>query len=76
MNGTLDVLRYTGEGGKAWPATSGPAEIQLSARQGVPYVPIAGTGTGGHPGTGGRDLRPLQVHGQGQEGVAQEEADR
>jgi hypothetical protein len=41
MNGHLDILRYTGEGGKAWPTTSGPAEIQLSARQGVPYVPIA-----------------------------------
>ncbi len=42
MKGTLDVLRYTGSG---WPATSGPAEIQRSARQGVPYVPIAVAGT-------------------------------
>jgi hypothetical protein len=44
MNGSVDILRYTGEGGNRWPTTSGPAEIQLSARQGVPYVPIAGTG--------------------------------
>ncbi len=42
-NGTLDVLRYTGEGGTKWPATAGPAEIQLSRIQGVPYVPIAGS---------------------------------
>jgi hypothetical protein len=42
-NGTLDILRYTGEGGTKWPATAGPAEIQLSQRQGVPYVPIAGS---------------------------------
>jgi hypothetical protein len=40
MRGTLDVLRYTGQG---WPATAGPAEVQRSARQGVPYVPIRGT---------------------------------
>jgi hypothetical protein len=40
LGGGLDILRYTGEGGKAWPATSGPAEVQRSARQGVPYVPI------------------------------------
>ncbi|MEY2427085.1 MAG: hypothetical protein QOI61_2657, partial [Actinomycetota bacterium] len=40
MKGTLDVLRYTGQG---WPATSGPAEVQRSARQGVPYVPIGGS---------------------------------
>ena len=40
MNGSLDIMRYTGEG---WPANAGPAEIQLSARQGVPYVPITGT---------------------------------
>ena len=39
---SLDILRYTGEGGQRWPATAGPAEIQRSARQGVPYVPIAG----------------------------------
>lgn len=36
-----DILRYTGEGGTRWPATAGPAEVQRSARQGVPYVPIA-----------------------------------
>lgn len=44
MEGSLDILRYTGEGGKRWPATAGPAEVQRAARQGVPYVPIAGTG--------------------------------
>ena len=41
--GSLDILRYTGEGGRRWPATAGPAEKQRSARQGVPYVPLAGT---------------------------------
>jgi hypothetical protein len=40
----LDVLKYTGEGGTRWPATAGPAEKQRSARQGVPYVPIATPG--------------------------------
>ena len=40
MEGHLDVLKYTGEGGTRWPATAGPAEVQRSARQGVPYVPI------------------------------------
>ena len=44
MEGHLDILKYTGEGGTRWPATAGPAEIQRSARQGVPYVPIAGAG--------------------------------
>lgn len=32
----MDVMRYTGEGGKGWPATSGPAELQ---RFGVTKVP-------------------------------------
>jgi hypothetical protein len=45
MEHGLDVLKYTGEGGAKWPATAGPAEIQRSARQGVPYVPIRGAGT-------------------------------
>ena len=40
----LDVLKYTGEEGKRWPATAGPAEKQRAARQGVPYVPIATPG--------------------------------
>jgi hypothetical protein len=40
QDGGLDILRYTGEGGKAWPTTSGPAEIQRAARQGVPYKPL------------------------------------
>jgi hypothetical protein len=44
LGGGLDILRYTGEGGNAWPATSGPAEVQRSARQGVPYVPLATSG--------------------------------
>ena len=43
MEHGLDILKYTGEGGARWPATAGPAEVQRSARQGVPYVPIAGT---------------------------------
>ena len=42
MENGLDILRYTGEGGKRWPATAGPAEVQRAARQGVPYRPIAG----------------------------------
>ena len=42
MEHGLDILRYTGEGGKRWPTTAGPAEVQRSARQGVPYVPIGG----------------------------------
>jgi len=40
MDHGLDILRYTGEGGARWPATAAPAEVQRSARQGVPYVPI------------------------------------
>ena len=40
--GSLDILRYTGEGGRRWPATAGPAEVQRSARHGVPYVPLKG----------------------------------
>ena len=36
-DGGLDILKFTGAG---WPANAGPAEIQRSARQGVPYVPI------------------------------------
>lgn len=43
MDHGLDILRYTGEGGTRWPATAGPAEVQRSARQGVPYVPIPRT---------------------------------
>ena len=31
----LDVLRYTGEGGARWPATSGPAEAQRARQQGA-----------------------------------------
>ena len=37
MEGHLDVLKYTGEGGKRWPTTAGPADIQRAERQGVPY---------------------------------------
>ena len=44
MEHGLDILRYTGEGGNRWPTTAGPAEEQRAARQGVPYVPIAGGG--------------------------------
>jgi hypothetical protein len=39
----MDVLRYTGEGGTRWPATSGPAEVQRARQQGV--TPPAPTGT-------------------------------
>jgi hypothetical protein len=46
MLGHVDILKYTGEGAARWPATAGPAEIQRSARQGVPYIPIPGVGTG------------------------------
>lgn len=64
LGGGLDILRYTGEGGKAWPATSGPAEIQRSARQGVPYTPITlggkPVGTAPLPGaTKGADTRAI-----------------
>ena len=45
MDHGLDILKYTGEGGTRWPATAGPAEVQRSARQGVPYVPIGGAKT-------------------------------
>jgi hypothetical protein len=44
MTHGLDVLKYTGEGGTRWPATAGPAEVQRSKRQGVPYVPITTPG--------------------------------
>ena len=37
MEGSLDVLKYTGEGGKRWPATAGPADVQRAERQGVAY---------------------------------------
>jgi hypothetical protein len=33
LNRGLDVLKYTGEGGRAWPATAGPAEAQRAAQQ-------------------------------------------
>jgi hypothetical protein len=62
----VDILRYTGEGGNAWPATSGPAEIQLSARQGVPYVPIADASSAGPPapGTGPGSTPVAQTFGR------------
>jgi hypothetical protein len=54
QSGHLDVLKYIGEGGKRWPATAGPAEIQRAKRQGVPYVPIGGAANapGPLPGAG------------------------
>ena len=45
MGTGLDIVKYTGDG---WPATSGPAEIQRAARNGVPYVPMK-TGSGQAP---------------------------
>ena len=44
----MDVLRYTGEGGNAWPTTSGPAELQRGAIQ------RTGPGTGKPRGSGKR----------------------
>ncbi|MEJ7891482.1 MAG: hypothetical protein WKF94_02445 [Solirubrobacteraceae bacterium] len=62
MEHGLDILKYTGEGGTRWPATAGPAEVQRSARQGVPYVPIAGvatpTPTATPPATAGPSSQP------------------
>ena len=55
----LDILKYTGEGGAKWPATAGPAEVQRSARQGVPYVPIAGTKTAPLPAAPKAQTRKL-----------------
>ncbi|HVL94692.1 MAG TPA: hypothetical protein VM266_02425 [Solirubrobacteraceae bacterium] len=59
----LDIMRYTGEGGTRWPTTSGPAEIQRAARQGVPYKPITNGGqpvpTQPLPPTGGADERAI-----------------
>ena len=57
MDHGLDILKYTGEGGKRWPATAGPAEQQRSARQGVPYVPIGGVNA---PSTQGGSQPPPQ----------------
>jgi hypothetical protein len=42
----LDVFRYTGEGGEAWPATSGPAEVQRARQQGASQQGSAGGGSG------------------------------
>jgi len=35
INRGLDVFRYTGESGAAWPATAGPAEAQRARQQGA-----------------------------------------
>ena len=45
----LDVFRYTGEGGEAWPATAGPAEDQRARQQGASQQ---GAGSGGGAGPG------------------------
>jgi hypothetical protein len=51
----MDVLRYTGEGGKGWPATSGPAEVQRARVQGAtpptPTGPDPAPAPGAPPGT-------------------------
>jgi hypothetical protein len=52
MDRGLDILRYTGEGGAKWPATSGPAEAQRAGFQGVPYSPLAVDQAGNAPYTG------------------------
>jgi hypothetical protein len=36
INRGMDVLSYTGEGGAAWPTTSGRAELQRATYQGAP----------------------------------------
>ena len=38
----MDVLVYTGEGGKRWPTTSGPADVQRALVQGCPTKGAAG----------------------------------
>ena len=38
----MDVLVYTGENGRAWPTTSGPADIQRALVQGCPTKGAAG----------------------------------
>ncbi len=38
----MDVLLYKGEGGKAWPTSSGPADIQRALTQGCPKKGAAG----------------------------------
>ena len=55
----LDILRYTGEGGTKWPTTAGPAEIQRTARQGLPYVPIKGASPAPAPPAVKPDTRTL-----------------
>ena len=47
MDRGLDILRYTGEGAAKWPTTAGPAEIQRSQWQGMPYVPLDGVSRDG-----------------------------
>jgi hypothetical protein len=49
INRGLDVFRYTGEAGEAWPATAGPAEAQRARQQGATG---AGSGSGSGTGTG------------------------
>lgn len=66
MNGSMDVMRYTGEDGKRWPTTAGPAEVQHAQRQGVEYVPIPGTTPAtvpapGEPGTSARAFGRFRV---------------
>ena len=52
INRGLDVYRYTGEGGEAWPATSGPAETQRARQQGATAPAANGSsGSAGGPGT-------------------------
>ena len=56
MEGSLDILHCTGEGGARWPATAGPAEVQRAARQGVPYVPVTSSSSS-DAGAGGGSQR-------------------
>lgn len=50
----LDVFKYTGEGGSAWPATAGPAELQRARVQGAAPPNPTGQGVGGGPKGGKR----------------------
>jgi hypothetical protein len=52
----MDVLRYKGEGGTKWPATSGPAEIQRARQQGV--VPPVPTGDPAPPPSPSQPQQP------------------
>ena len=56
----MDVLEYTGEQGKRWPATAGPAEDQRIAYRNGQKIPAGSQpGGGAMPGAGGSGKRTL-----------------